>query len=85
MGLLITTTLRRLFTAALVLGIILPGTRLPAVAANRVLFRDGEPVAVKERGRVRFLTELDSAAQWEAANALERRKPPPALRAYLGR
>jgi ATP-dependent helicase Lhr and Lhr-like helicase len=66
-------------------GILTPGSRVPAVPANRVLFRDGTPVAVREARQVRFLVDLDPAAEWQARNALLRRSTPPLLRAYLGR
>ena len=66
-------------------GIVLPGERLPALAGNRVLYRDGVPIAVRERGDVRFLVELDPAAGWEARNALLQRRVPPKLKLHLGR
>jgi ATP-dependent Lhr-like helicase len=36
-------------------GILTPGPRAPATRSNRVLFRDGEPVAVLEGGELRVL------------------------------
>jgi len=44
-------------------GILTPGPRVPATRANRVLFRDGEPIAVLESGELRVLPghELDGA------------------------
>src|SRR6185312_10642131 len=44
------------------LGILTPGPRLPALAANRVLYRDGLPLAILGGGEVRFLEALDAAA-----------------------
>ncbi len=64
-------------------GLITPGQRLPALTANRVLYRDGAPVAIQASGDVRFLQALDSACEWEARNALLRRAIPPPLRVYL--
>ncbi|HEX5206911.1 MAG TPA: DEAD/DEAH box helicase [Steroidobacteraceae bacterium] len=61
------------------LGILTPGPRLPALAGNRVLYRDGLPLATLAGSEVRFLDTLDSAAQWEARNALLRRHVPAAL------
>jgi ATP-dependent Lhr-like helicase len=61
------------------LGILTPGTRLPALAGNRVLYRDGLPLATLAGGEVRFLAALDAAAQWQARNALLRRHVPAAL------
>jgi ATP-dependent Lhr-like helicase len=61
------------------LGIVTPGPRLPALAGNRVLYRDGVPLATLAGGEVRFLESLDAAAQWQARNALLRRHVPAAL------
>jgi ATP-dependent Lhr-like helicase len=66
-------------------GILLPGRRIPAVSANRILLRDGEAIAVLEAGEATFLRELTTAEEWEARNALVRRRVSPQLRAYLGR
>ena len=66
------------------LGIVTPGSRVPALATNRILFKNGEPIAVKEGGHERFLTDPEPEAQWEMAQALKRRQPPPILRQYLG-
>ena len=61
------------------LGILTPGPRLPALSGNRVLYRDGLPLATLAGSEVRFLDALDAAAQWEARNALLRRHVPAAL------
>jgi ATP-dependent Lhr-like helicase len=66
-------------------GIVTPGERVAAVAANRILLRDGRPLAIHEAGQTRLLAELDPAGQWELRNALLRRRVPPQLRAWLGR
>jgi len=66
-------------------GIITPGTRVSAFAANRILYRDGVPIATLESGGVRFLVDMDSASEWKAKNALVRRSVAPALRTYLSR
>src|SRR6185503_11457636 len=65
------------------IGIITPGGRLATAASNRVLFRDGVPIAILEAKEIRFLAELDAAEQWKARNALLRRRIPPKVRAYL--
>ncbi len=65
-------------------GIVTPGSRVLRVAANRVLYSDGVPVAIREAGEVRFLGDPPSATHWEIRNALIRRPVPPQLRAYLG-
>jgi len=66
-------------------GIATPGDRLAALAGNRLLYRDGEPIAVLEGREPRFLVDLDTAARWQAQSALVRRSTAPKLKAYLGR
>src|SRR2546422_838926 len=64
-------------------GVGTPGSRLATVASNRVLYRDGVPIAVLEAKEIRFLTEMSAADQWRARSALLRRHVPPKVRAYL--
>jgi len=66
-------------------GIASPGDRLPNQAGNRLLYRDGEPIAVLEGREPRFLVDLDAATRWQAQSALIRRSVAPKLKAYLGR
>ena len=66
-------------------GIATPGDRLAALAGNRLLYRDGIPIAVLEGREPRFLVDLDAATRWQAQNALVRRSVAPKLKAYLGR
>jgi ATP-dependent Lhr-like helicase len=61
------------------LGLLTPGPRLPALAGNRVLYRDGVPLAVLAGGEVRFLETLAPAQEWQARGALIRRHVPAAL------
>jgi ATP-dependent Lhr-like helicase len=65
------------------LGILVPGPRLAPAAANRLLYRDGIPIAVLEAREIRYLVEMEPAEQWQARNALLRRRIPPKVRAYL--
>lgn len=65
------------------LGILLPGPRLSSAASNRLLYRDGVPIAVLETKEIRYLVEMNAAEQWQARNALLRRRIPPKVRAYL--
>jgi ATP-dependent helicase Lhr and Lhr-like helicase len=53
-------------------GILTPGARLAGITANRVLYRDGVPMAVLAGGEVQFLTELESAEMWQARKVLLR-------------
>jgi len=55
-------------------GILTAGQRLPALSSNRVLYRDGLPVAMLAAGEVRFLVEMDAARRWQVQNALIRRQ-----------
>jgi ATP-dependent Lhr-like helicase len=64
-------------------GIITPGPRLSQSSTNRVLYRDGMPIAVLEAKELRYLVEMSAADQWQARNALLRRQAPPKVRAYL--
>jgi ATP-dependent Lhr-like helicase len=65
------------------MGIVTPGGRLSPAASNRVLYRDGVPIAILEAKELRFLIEMTAADQWQARNALLRRHVPPKVRAYL--
>jgi ATP-dependent Lhr-like helicase len=64
-------------------GVITPGARLSSSSSNRVLYRDGVPIALLEAKEIRFLVEMNPAEQWKARNALLRRNVPPKVRAYL--
>ena len=66
-------------------GVITPGARITAYSSNRVLYRDGVPVAVLESGDTRFLVELSRAMEWKAKAALLRKPVPPQVRSYLRR
>src|ERR1700730_5477654 len=58
------------------IGILTPGSRLPSLAGNRLLYRDGLPVATLIAGEVQYLQELPPKEQWEAQTALLRRHVP---------
>ncbi|MDT3718084.1 DEAD/DEAH box helicase [Pseudomonas oryzihabitans] len=53
------------------LGTLLPGTKVPAVAGNRLLYRDGVPIAARITNEVRWLVELPPADQVRARRALQ--------------
>jgi ATP-dependent Lhr-like helicase len=67
------------------LGIITPGGRITAFTSNRILYNNGEPVAVLEGGETRFLVELSRSLEWKSKAALMRKATPPQLRSYLRR
>jgi ATP-dependent helicase Lhr and Lhr-like helicase len=54
-------------------GFLTAGPRVPALTANRVLYRDGLPVATLTSGEVRFLVDLDVAQRWQTQTVLIRR------------
>ncbi|UVE16330.1 DEAD/DEAH box helicase [Pseudomonas sp. LS44] len=51
------------------LGTLLSGTKVPALAGNRLLYRDGVPVATLIAGKTALLTEANvfTAGEWQAA------------------
>jgi ATP-dependent helicase Lhr and Lhr-like helicase len=60
-------------------GVLTPGPKLAALTSNRLLYRDGLPVALFAGGEVQFLETLEAATQWEARKALLRGAVPPSL------
>jgi ATP-dependent Lhr-like helicase len=68
-------------------GIITPGDVVPALTPNRILYRDGVPVAVREgegRGE-RFLAEVTTEEAAGLRQALVRGRVAPLVRTYLGK
>ncbi len=71
-------------------GIVTPGERVPAIATNRILYRDGVPVAVRygEGGRGKgeeLLVDVSPEDAQQLRNALVRRQVAPLVRVYLGK
>ncbi len=58
-------------------GIITPGARVPALTNNRVLYRDGVPVAMHAGGQSEFIVALPPEKEWEARQVLLRRNLQP--------
>ena len=50
-------------------GILTPGQRLAALTANRVVYRDGLPVAALSGGKTQFLTDLETATNGRRRSA----------------
>ena len=65
--------------------IITPGKRVSSLFSNRILYKDGVPVAVKEGKDIKFLTKFEKAEEWKMQKALIQRNISPKLRAYLGK
>jgi ATP-dependent Lhr-like helicase len=59
-------------------GIVTPGARVPALTNNRVLYRDGVPVAIHAGGQSEFLVQMEPGREWEARQALVRKNLAPA-------
>lgn len=64
-------------------GIITPGHRVPATPRNRILFRDGLPIAFKEGSEVHFLEDPEDK-RWTLEKALQRQAVPRVVQAYIG-
>jgi ATP-dependent Lhr-like helicase len=62
-------------------GILTPGPRIAALTANRILFRDGLPIAALEAGEVRELADA-AISDLEIERALRVGKLRPSLRPY---
>ena len=54
------------------LGLITPGPRLAAIAANRFVLSDGLPLASLAGGEVRCLEKLDERTHWKVRKAVLR-------------
>jgi ATP-dependent Lhr-like helicase len=57
-------------------GIITSGQRVPATINNRILYKDGKPIAVSIAGEITFLEKTDSQTEWELRNRLIRKHNP---------
>jgi ATP-dependent Lhr-like helicase len=63
-------------------GILTPGPKLAALTGNRLLYRDGIPIAALAGGEIRFYETLDPATEWQARKALLRGTVPAALNEF---
>ena len=63
-------------------GVLTPGPRVPAIAANRILLRDGVPVAALESGRLINLEAPDQKLDRLIERSLQVGTMPAALRPY---
>jgi len=66
-------------------GIITMGERVRAVAANRLVYRDGVPIATLEGEYVRSLAEVDPAVASDAARALTGNPTLSVVSGFVGR
>jgi ATP-dependent helicase Lhr and Lhr-like helicase len=61
-------------------GVLTPGPKLAALTGNRLLYRDGLPVALLAGGEVQFLEKLDERGEWAARKLLLRGAVPASLK-----
>jgi ATP-dependent Lhr-like helicase len=54
-------------------GILTPGPKVPAVLGNRVIYRDGVPVAALEGGETRILSPVEEGDQGHLERLLDPR------------
>ncbi|MGH7537205.1 MAG: Lhr family helicase, partial [Gemmatimonadales bacterium] len=66
-------------------GIIVPGDPVAALTGNRILYRDGVAVAVREGNEARLLVEVTPEESQMLRAALVRQRVAPLVRAYLGK
>jgi ATP-dependent Lhr-like helicase len=66
-------------------GVITPGTRVRASAANRIVYRDGVPLAAMEGDYVRPLADIPSEVEGEIASVLAGRRVPAVVSGFVGR
>ena len=64
-------------------GYITPGKRVPALYGNRILYKNGTPVAIKEGKDVTFVSDEDEETQWKLKKLLIQRNVQPELRTYV--
>jgi ATP-dependent Lhr-like helicase len=57
-------------------GVLIPGPRIPALAGNRLLLRDGELVASHVGGQSQLHTGFTPADEWAARNVLLHKRIP---------
>ena len=66
------------------IGILTPGPRVAAIAANRILLRDGLPIAAVEGGQVIKLENESKLDPGVVESVLKVGKMSPVLRRYYG-
>jgi ATP-dependent helicase Lhr and Lhr-like helicase len=64
-------------------GIVTPGVRVPAIYSNRILYRDGVPVAALIAGEVQYFEKIDPEKVWELKNILLRTPAPAELASLM--
>lgn len=65
------------------MGVFSLGHRLASITSNRILYRDGEPIALLEGKDVRFIVDIPQIERWELQRALVSKVNPPTLRGSI--
>jgi ATP-dependent helicase Lhr and Lhr-like helicase len=55
-------------------GIVTSGDRIRTTARNRIIYRDGVPIAVMESGVIRALAATHASTQHDVSNAFRMRR-----------
>jgi ATP-dependent helicase Lhr and Lhr-like helicase len=66
-------------------GIVTGGDRVRAIAATRIVYRDGVPLAALEGDYLRPLADIEPAAAGDVASALAGRRVPGVTSGFIGR
>ena len=66
-------------------GIVIAGERIPAVAGTRIVYRDGIPLAALEGDYVRPITAYEPSVAAAVVHALTGRAAPPVMAGFVGR
>jgi ATP-dependent helicase Lhr and Lhr-like helicase len=64
-------------------GIVQPGSRVPAIYSNRVMYRDGVAVAALIAGDVQYFEKVDQETAWAMRNMLLRTQAPEELASLM--
>ena len=54
-------------------GLVTPGQRVPSQPGQRILYRDGIPIANSVQGKISFLVDVEPQDEWQIRNALLRK------------
>ena len=66
-------------------GVVTAGDRVRASSANRILYRDGVPLAAMEGDYIRPLTTIAPELHGDIASVLAGRRVPGVVAGYIGR
>ena len=66
-------------------GIVTAGERVATIAATRIVYRDGVPLAAMEGDYIRPLAAIDPSLASDVASALAGRRVPPVISGFVGR